>query len=134
MSSFTVEAWIKEKEGDAYHKSQVFVEETGIILTYINGVLESMDDSYTKVVVSIVDVNNEPYYAVKPKGIHTVNKWFGYNEQFNEIFNWCLDTFGTYEYEPSPYTPLPNQRWFVKDILFYFRDKADSEWFVLRWS
>ena len=58
------------------------------------------------------------YYTVEPVG----GNWW-------EMECWCFDTFGVSEgaFEPS-------QRWYMNDRKFWFREKKDLEWFVVRWA
>lgn len=68
------------------------------------------------------------YYTVDPN-----HNWdpYWYNQGWNDMENWCIKTFGA--------TPLdgvwtPNARWYANNSKFWFRNKKDLSWFMLRWS
>jgi hypothetical protein len=48
-----------------------------------------------------------------------------------DMMSWMVTTFG-----PSAKDGvwIPNQRWYVNNAKFWFRDQKDRDWFVLRWS
>ena len=50
---------------------------------------------------------------------------------------WCLDTYGnpgSLWQETKNLTPEPNQRWYMNDRKFWFRNERDRTMFILRWS
>ena len=53
------------------------------------------------------------------------------NYDWNEMESWAKSTFG-------PTAPdgvwTPKMRWYVNNSKFWFRDKKDLEWFILRWA
>lgn len=56
------------------------------------------------------------------------------SEEWNKMIVWCVKTYG-----PSGTKDLPgawsiNERWYANNAKFYFKDKKDCEWFMLRWS
>jgi hypothetical protein len=66
------------------------------------------------------------YYTAQPMG------WGFYGDgiEWNDMVAWCVKTFG-------PTTSVawePNQRWYVNNAKFWFRDTKDQLLFVLRWS
>jgi hypothetical protein len=52
--------------------------------------------------------------------------------QWNDMLEWMVDTFGPLDDIKGIFTP--NQRWYVNNAKFWFRDQKDRDWFVLRWS
>lgn len=64
-------------------------------------------------------VFGEKYYAVEPI------KWMF------ELEDWCVKTFGC---PPANGMWQPHGRWYMNNRKFWFRDKKDLEWFVLRWQ
>ena len=58
------------------------------------------------------------YYTVKPSG-----HWAAMEE-------WALNTFG----EVGDMWDTECHRWYMNNSKFWFRNKKDLEWFVLRWS
>jgi hypothetical protein len=46
--------------------------------------------------------------------------------------NWCIKTFGDTPKEGVFITP--NARWYMNGSKFWFREKKDLEWFILRWA
>jgi hypothetical protein len=69
--------------------------------------------------VSEGSIYGEHYYTVEPI------KWF------MELESWCVHTFGC---PPIDGVWKPHQRWYMNDRKFWFRDKKDLEWFVLKWA
>jgi hypothetical protein len=87
------------------------------------------------------DLNNQPisdlvlsqgtvygsrYYCVEPVG----GNWM-------DMEVWCLDTYGnpgSLWQETKNLTPEPNQRWYMNDRKFWFRNERDRTVFILRWS
>lgn len=69
-------------------------------------------------------VFGEKYFTIQPKG------WManGDNMYWNDMVKWVVETYGTIT------VSLPEQRWYVNNARFWFRDKKDLEWFILRWS
>ena len=53
-------------------------------------------------------------------------------EYWNDMIEWMVDTFGPLDDIKGTFTP--NQRWYVNNAKFWFRDQKDRDWFVLRWS
>jgi hypothetical protein len=50
---------------------------------------------------------------------------------WNEMMKWTVDTFG-----PTAHDGVwtPNMRWYANNAKFWFKNKKDRDWFVLRWS
>ena len=62
------------------------------------------------------------YHTVAP--MNAEGKW-------RDMMEWMIRTFGpTAKYELRP----ADQRWYVNNAKFWFRDAKDRDWFVLRWS
>ena len=53
-------------------------------------------------------------------------------EYWNDMIEWMVDSFGPLDDIKGTFTP--NQRWYVNNAKFWFRDAKDRDWFVLRWS
>lgn len=51
--------------------------------------------------------------------------------QWDAMMAWMVETFG-----PTAHDGVwtPGQRWYANNAKFWFRDKQDLEWFVLRWA
>lgn len=49
------------------------------------------------------------------------------NDQINDSYTWCCDTFGI---------PNPNTRWVceLSSGRFYFKQQKDANWFLMKWS
>jgi len=68
---------------------------------------------------------------------YTLQPWFewwtpgGYNTTWNDMVVWCVETYG-----PSSVDGVwtPGMRWYVNNAKFWFRDKNDMAYFLLRWS
>ena len=70
------------------------------------------------------------YYTVEPQVISwDLDGDWGGIDIWGLMENWCTDTFGISEgaFEPS-------QRWYANSSRFWFREKKDLEWFVLKWQ
>jgi len=73
------------------------------------------------------------YYTVEPQ-----ISWEPTNELSSiigwmDLEKWCIMTFGpaglVWEVNESG-----AQRWYINGAKFWFREKKDLEWFVLKWS
>ena len=67
------------------------------------------------------------YYTVRPVG----GSWA-------DMEQWCTETFGKdggaiWGHDPKK-APLPNERWYMNNSKFWFRNLKDRDWFVMRWS
>jgi hypothetical protein len=71
------------------------------------------------------------YYTVQPKfdGVPYELSW--YRLEWQEIENWCAVNFGDH---PKDGMWTPGSRWYINNGKFWFRNKKDLEWFILRWS
>lgn len=65
------------------------------------------------------------YYCVEPVG----GNWL-------DIESWVLDTYGSTQGSiwAEERAPEPQQRWYMNNRRFWFRDRKDRDWFVLRWG
>ena len=74
-------------------------------------------------------------YGEKYHTVHPSLDWVVYNEKsgsyWKHIEDWCKDTYG-----PTPVCGVwtPYMRWYMNNSKFWFRDKKDLEWFVIRWA
>lgn len=67
-------------------------------------------------------VYGHDYLSVAP--MNAEGKW-------RDMMAWMVTTFGpTAKYELRP----ADQRWYVNNAKFWFRNAKDRDWFVLRWS
>lgn len=62
------------------------------------------------------------YYTVAP--MNASNKW-------QDMMEWMLETFGP-SADDGVWTP--GMRWYANNAKFWFRNRKDMDWFVLRWS
>jgi hypothetical protein len=70
-------------------------------------------------------VYDMPYHQVTP--IISNGEW-------NEMIAWCVNIFGPSGTPGAPGVWMPGDRWYANNAKFWFRDKADCEWFLLRWT
>jgi len=66
-----------------------------------------------------------PYHQIDP--IVSPNEW-------NKMIAWCVSVFGPSGTPGAPGVWTPGDRWYANDAKFWFRDKKDCEWFLLRWQ
>jgi hypothetical protein len=66
-------------------------------------------------------VYGQKYFTAHPTG---GTKW-------DDMMEWLVNTLG-----PSAVNGVwtPNMRWYANNAKFWFRDKKDLEWFVLKWA
>lgn len=81
----------------------------------------------TEIELSESRVYGSRYYTAHPKG-YTPN-WD--NQTWNKMVSWCTDTYGA---TPTDGVWTPNARWYINNSKFWFRNKKDLEWFLLRWQ
>lgn len=83
---------------------------------------------YTEMELSEGRVYGSRYYTVNPNP-NWDRDW--YNQPWHDMENWCLKTFGD---TPSDGVFTPNARWYMNNSKFWFREKKDLEWFMIRWT
>jgi hypothetical protein len=69
------------------------------------------------------------YYTIKP-----IIPYWNSNDSvplWEDMMQWCISTYG-----PTPIDGVwtPNAQWYANNSKFWFREKKDLEWFLLRWS
>ena len=72
-------------------------------------------------------VYGQTYFTVHPhSGLYA-----RMTEKWQEMLEWMIATFG-----PAPKDGIwsPGGRWYANNSKFWFRDKKDFEWFLLRWQ
>lgn len=69
-------------------------------------------------------VYGKRYHCVEPVGGH-----------WPEMEAWCFETFGKTEGSiwAETKTPMPNERWYMNNRKFWFRDEKDLLMFVMKW-
>jgi len=70
------------------------------------------------------------YHTAEPKVITwDLNGDWGGVDKWQLMEDWCVETYGESKgaFEPS-------QRWYANAARFWFREKKDLEWFILKWS
>lgn len=72
------------------------------------------------------EISEGTVYGQKYLTVHPTsgNRW-------NDMMEWTVTTFGPTA-KDGVWTP--DQRWYANNAKFWFRDKQDLEWFMLRWS
>ena len=73
-------------------------------------------------IVSEGTVYGEKYYTVIPT--FSKIKW-------DNMAVWCTESFGE---TPAEGVWTPQARWYENNQRFWFRDKKDLEWFLLKWE
>ena len=71
------------------------------------------------------------YWIVQPDIFDAVPPQRWYRQDWEDMVKWCVETYG-----PTPKSGVwtPGARWYVNNARFWFRDSADREWFVLKWT
>lgn len=54
--------------------------------------------------------------------------------QWDKMMAWMVETFGPSGTKDNPGVWTPDQRWYANNAKFWFRDKQDLEWFILKWA
>jgi hypothetical protein len=67
-------------------------------------------------------VFGQEYLSVAP--MNAEGKWA-------DMMEWMVTTFGPVDDSHGVFTP--DQRWYVNNAKFWFRDAKDRDWFALRW-
>lgn len=70
------------------------------------------------------------YYGVEPIwGDGYLAGW--YNQRWNDMLAWCVETCG-----PTPIDGVwtAGAKWYVNNSKFWFREKDDLAYFILRWG
>lgn len=70
-------------------------------------------------------IYDEPYHQVTP---------IVSNGEWSKMISWCVETYGVCSHEKGPGVWTPSQRWYANNSRFWFKDKKDCEWFLLRWQ
>ena len=47
---------------------------------------------------------------------------------------WCIETFGPSTGSIWGAIQDPGERWYANNAKFWFREEADRNWFLLRWT
>ena len=82
-------------------------------------------------------VSGARYYTAKPEvnwdfaNALATGRLQGGVETWHDMENWCIKTFGD---TPKDGVWTPNARWYMNNSKFWFREKKDLEWFVLKWT
>jgi hypothetical protein len=64
-------------------------------------------------------VFGQDYLTIQPHGL-----------DWAEVINWCTQSFGTV----GDIWNKTHDRWYANNSKFWFRDRKDYDWFVLRWN
>ena len=72
-------------------------------------------------------VFGHPYHTVEPRNI----EWQDSRRMWDDMMLWMVATFGPTA-KDGVWTL--DQRWYVNDSKFWFRDEKDLAWFMLRWK
>lgn len=69
------------------------------------------------------------YYTVSPQFPAHAPTWF--KPEWDAMIAWTVATFG-----PTPKDGVwtPNAKWYVNNAKFWFKERKDLEWFLLKWQ
>ena len=68
------------------------------------------------------------YYTVLPQ---VPEMYHQIQQTWLDMEKWMTETFGP---QPENGVFTPGARWYANDSRFWFRNKEDLEWFILRWQ
>lgn len=137
-NNWTIETWMHSKQkpitnvalapiaadlslNQWHHVAVVKNANAAAAKTYING--EEVLNEYT-IEYETRKYSNTEYYVVKPRGM-VGNRDFNWDD----MIAWSVKTFG-----PSKGVWDQGERWYCNNARFYFQDKKDRDWFVMRFS
>lgn len=75
----------------------------------------------TKITVGTTEGIDHPYWADSPNSVGAIFNIEAFDEKHKEQTDWCLETFA-------------DEDWVASSFKFYFKNKKDRDWFVMRWS
>jgi hypothetical protein len=90
-------------------------------------ILKDLGGPEFQLVYDIGTVLGQTYYTVQPLGW----AWTFDNIEWHHMVAWCVETFGPTS-KDGVWTP--DQRWYVNNAKFWFKEAKDRDWFTLRWS
>jgi len=73
------------------------------------------------------------YYTVEPTISWDLTGDWGNINSWSQMEEWCISTYGSTGEIWGDEQPVL-QRWYMNNAKFWFREKKDLEWFVLKWS
>ena len=73
-----------------------------------------------------LEVSEGRVYGARYLTVHPTN-----GSKWNDMMSWMVETFG-----PTAHDGVwtPNMRWYANNAKFWFRNKKDLAWFMLKWS
>jgi len=73
-----------------------------------------------------LEVSEGRVYGARYLTVHPTN-----GDKWNDMMSWMVETFG-----PTAHDGVwtPNMRWYANNAKFWFRNKKDLAWFMLKWS
>jgi hypothetical protein len=80
-----------------------------------------------QLVYSTGKIFGQSYYTIQPMGW----AWQSDNIQWRNMVEWCVSSFGP---TAADGVWTPDQRWYVNNSKFWFKQAKDRDWFTLRWS
>lgn len=87
-----------------------------------------------ELIISEGRVYGSRYYTAEPAEHQwDVNPDWSFRKPWKEMEEWCADTFGPSGHIWGEKIPVFH-RWYVNNAKFWFKDKKDLEWFMLKWS
>ena len=76
-------------------------------------------------------VSGARYYRVEPIWPSEGYAAGWYNQHWNDMLAWCVETYGP---TPADGVWTPGAKWYVNNSKFWFREKDDLAYFILRWG
>jgi hypothetical protein len=86
-----------------------------------------------ELILSTGTVYGQPYYTVHPSLDWVISTEMS-NQYWRNVEEWCINTFGKSGTQDKPGVWSPYQKWYYNDAKFWFKEKKDLEWFILKWA
>lgn len=120
----TIEYWLKSND---HWEHITVVNYNGSKLFYANGILQENKPMLEVEEGTHTISTGEEYYSVRVNG----RMYYGDYNVWEDMIVWATDTFG-----PTPGDGIwtVGARWYVNNARFWFKNKKDLDWFMLRWA
>jgi len=74
------------------------------------------------------------YYTAQPEICWDPTNDWGSIDAWEKMEEWCTNIFGSVGDIWDDSDPKVLSRWYMNGAKFWFREKKDLEWFILKWQ